>query len=178
MIPGPMVADTVTLLRYCPLAAAGFAFDHRFHEALKFVFQLFCTERSFAYRRVDDVGLVKSVLNFTGFDLFESLWTSMVTVPDLGFGMSPLGPRSLPSRPTTPIISGVATTTSKVKPVLCLDLLSHFFGSYIIGSSCFGLLSLRSLGKNQYFLGLTCSVRKYDGALLPAGLRVFRQRPA
>ena len=39
--------------------------------------------------------------------------TSIVTVPALGLGMRPLGPRTLPRRPTTPIISGVATTTSK-----------------------------------------------------------------
>ena len=36
-----------------------------------------------------------------------------VTVPALGEGIRPLGPRTLPRRPTTPIMSGVATTTSK-----------------------------------------------------------------
>ena len=34
-------------------------------------------------------------------------------VPALGEGMRPFGPRTLPRRPTTPIMSGVATTTSK-----------------------------------------------------------------
>ena len=38
--------------------------------------------------------------------------TSMVTVPDFGFGINPFGPNTLPSLPTTPIISGVATITS------------------------------------------------------------------
>ena len=39
--------------------------------------------------------------------------TSIVTVPALGFGIKPLGPSTRPSLPTTPIMSGVATTTSK-----------------------------------------------------------------
>lgn len=41
-----------------------------------------------------------------------ALVTSMVTVPAFGFGIKPLGPSTRPRRPTTPIISGVATTTS------------------------------------------------------------------
>ena len=39
--------------------------------------------------------------------------TSGVTVPALGEGISPLGPRTLPRRPITPIMSGEAITTSK-----------------------------------------------------------------
>ena len=42
-----------------------------------------------------------------------ALATSGVTVPALGEGIRPLGPRTLPRRPTTPIMSGEATTTSK-----------------------------------------------------------------
>ena len=38
--------------------------------------------------------------------------TSIVTVPDFGFGINPLGPNTLPNLPITPIISGVATITS------------------------------------------------------------------
>ena len=41
-----------------------------------------------------------------------ALATSIVTVPDLGLGIKPLGPRIRPMRPTTPIMSGVATHTS------------------------------------------------------------------
>ena len=39
--------------------------------------------------------------------------TSIVTVPAFGFGIRPFGPSTRPRRPTTPIMSGVATTTSK-----------------------------------------------------------------
>ena len=90
--------------------------------------------------------------------------TSMVTEPDLGFGIRPLGPRILPSLPTTPIISGVATTTSEIEPVFGLDLLSHLFGSYIISSGSFGFLGFRSLGEYQHLLGLAGSVRENDRA--------------
>ncbi len=49
--------------------------------------------------------------------------TSIVTVPDLGFGMSPRGPRMRPSGPTCPIISGVAITTSTSShPSLILEM--------------------------------------------------------
>ena len=44
---------------------------------------------------------------------FTAAETSCVTVPSLGFGIRPRGPRTLPSRPTTPIMSGVATQRSK-----------------------------------------------------------------
>ena len=42
-----------------------------------------------------------------------ALAASGVTVPALGLGIRPRGPRILPRRPTIPIISGVAMTTSK-----------------------------------------------------------------
>ena len=38
---------------------------------------------------------------------------SVVTVPDRGEGISPRGPSTRPSGPTTPIMSGVARATSK-----------------------------------------------------------------
>ena len=38
--------------------------------------------------------------------------TSWVTVPSFGFGIRPRGPSTLPRRPTTPIMSGVAITRS------------------------------------------------------------------
>ncbi len=51
--------------------------------------------------------------------------TSMVTVPDFGFGMSPRGPRIRPSGPTWLITSGVAMTTSQSnQPPLILSMYS------------------------------------------------------
>ena len=42
-----------------------------------------------------------------------------VTVPALGEGMRPLGPSTLPRRPTTLIMSGEAMTTSKSNQFSC-----------------------------------------------------------
>ena len=44
---------------------------------------------------------------------FTALPTSKVTVPVLGLGMRPRGPRTFPSFPTDLIMSGVATMASK-----------------------------------------------------------------
>jgi hypothetical protein len=41
-----------------------------------------------------------------------ALPTSIVTVPDFGFGMSHAGPRTFPRRPSLPIMSGVAMIES------------------------------------------------------------------
>src|SRR6202167_1320672 len=45
--------------------------------------------------------------------------TSMVTVPTFGLGISPRGPKTLPSLPTKGIKSGVATTRRKVEAPPC-----------------------------------------------------------
>src|SRR5687768_11588828 len=56
----------------------------------------------------------RSTLNSIRPDLISLTARSMsnVTVPDLGFGMRPRGPSFFPSRPTVPIMSGVAMATS------------------------------------------------------------------
>src|SRR6185312_12621856 len=46
-------------------------------------------------------------------DSLTALATSIVTVPTLGLGILPAGPRIRPSRPTIGIMSGVAMATSK-----------------------------------------------------------------
>jgi len=43
---------------------------------------------------------------------FTASATFMVTVPSFGFGISPFGPSTFPSRPTRPIMSGVAMQRS------------------------------------------------------------------
>src|SRR5205809_643696 len=49
---------------------------------------------------------------FPAFSSLTARATSMVTVPALGLGMSPRGPNTLPSGPSCPMTSGVATMTS------------------------------------------------------------------
>ena len=54
-----------------------------------------------------------------------ALVTSIVTVPVLGFGIKPRGPKTRPNLPTSAIISGVATTTSNsIQPCWILLIIS------------------------------------------------------
>ena len=62
---------------------------------------------------MDDTSFINAVFNFTSFDFLTAFVTSNVTVPVLGFGIKPFGPNTRPSLPTSPIMSGVATITSK-----------------------------------------------------------------
>ena len=56
---------------------------------------------------VGEMDLVEKIQKENWFD-----YDVVVASPDM-MGIRPLGPRTLPRRPTTPIMSGVATTTSK-----------------------------------------------------------------
>ena len=60
---------------------------------------------------------LKSILPaFTSFTAFA---TSIVTVPVLGFGIKPLGPKTLPKGPNLPITLGmVIITSTSVQPPL------------------------------------------------------------
>src|SRR5690606_10859939 len=72
--------------------------------------------------------------------------TSIVTVPDLGLGITPLGPRMRPNRPTSPIMSGVATATSKsMSPA---SILGQIFRAHDVGAGRLGLLGLLTLGED------------------------------
>ena len=90
--------------------------------------------------------------------------TSKVTVPVFGFGIRPLGPRTLPSRPTDFITSGVAIRASKSVQFSLCDLLDHIFAANEIGAGRFGFLHLVAGGDDQNFLRLAQTVRQNDGA--------------
>src|SRR6266545_2532337 len=64
-------------------------------------------------RQVDVGAAIGAVLELPRLRVATALATSNVTVPALGFGILPRGPRMRPSFPTVPIMSGVATATSK-----------------------------------------------------------------
>src|SRR5208283_3111766 len=103
----------VTLLMYLPLAAEGLA---RTIDAITVV----ALSISFCGSKLNlptgtCTKLVLSARNSTlpALISFTAAPTSMVTVPILGLGISPLGPSTLPSRPTTFIMSGVAISASK-----------------------------------------------------------------
>ena len=64
-------------------------------------------------------------INFTSFLLATAFTTSIVTVPDLGFGIKPLGPKILPNGPNFPITAGIVTITSTSQPSLIFFVNIH-----------------------------------------------------
>src|SRR5262249_7176159 len=115
--PGPIVDDTVTLLRYFPFAAAGFALTMLSTSAWALA-----TSEPVANEVLPTGAWMMPVLSTRNSTLpalisLTALEMSAVTVPVFGFGMRPLGPSTFPSLPTARIMSGVATTASKsMKP--------------------------------------------------------------
>ena len=86
-----------------------------------------------------------------------------MTVPTLGFGMRPRGPRMRPSLPTAPIMSGVAITRSKsMKPSWTFATRSSLAGE--VGAGRLGLALLLALGEDEDAERLTGAVRQHDGA--------------
>ena len=63
---------------------------------------------------MDDAGLLDAELDRAALGGLDGAGlTSMVTVPTFGFGIRPRGPSTLPRRPTSGIMSGVAMQRSK-----------------------------------------------------------------
>ncbi len=112
-MPGPMVDETVMLRRYLPLAADGLAFTMLSSNAEALSIRFWgsnevlptgaCTMPVLSTRN----STLPALISLT------ALAMSTVTVPVFGLGMRPRGPSTLPSLPTTRIMSGVATTASK-----------------------------------------------------------------
>src|SRR6056297_814959 len=112
-MPGPIVLAIVILLKYLPFDAAGLAFITASNKVLTFSY-IFSLPKDF-FPTGTCIIAVLSTLYSTLPALISStaFFTSIVTVPDLGFGINPFGPSTLPNLPAILIISGVATTTSK-----------------------------------------------------------------
>src|SRR5436190_1525340 len=111
--PGPMLLETVTERMYWPFAAAG--------RARTIASRKWCRFSASASGANDFLPIgawtmpLLSTRNsiFPAFSSLTARATSIVTVPALGFGISPRGPRILPSGAIWPIRSGVATTASQ-----------------------------------------------------------------
>src|SRR5262249_20513825 len=115
--PGPIVDDSVTVRRYLPFAAAGFALTMLSTSACAFAIRL--VGGNDALPTGAWMMPVLSTRNSTlpALISWTALAMSVVTVPVFGFGIRPRGPSTLPSLPTARIMSGVATTASKsMKP--------------------------------------------------------------
>jgi hypothetical protein len=149
LTPGPIVDDTEMVFRYCPLAAAGLA----------------RTSASIRVRRFStSFSVVKEILPM-GAWMFPALstrysilpaftsWTALaiskVTVPVLGLGIRPRGPRIRPSLPTLPIMSGVAMATSKPSQPSCWTLATMSSAPTKSAPACSASLALSPLANTS-----------------------------
>ena len=72
-MPGPIVDDSVTLLRYLPFAAAGLAFTMLSTSACVLAISDSARKRGLPHRRVDDAGLVDAELHLAGLDFLDGV---------------------------------------------------------------------------------------------------------
>src|SRR5699024_7287429 len=113
LTPGPIVDVTEMLRKYVPLEDCGFAFT-----IVSIIASMFSTNFSLS-KEIFPTGTCKLAALSTRYSTLPALIsstafsTSKVTVPVLGFGIKPLGPNTRPNFPTSAIMSGVATITSK-----------------------------------------------------------------
>src|SRR6185436_8488495 len=113
LMPGPMVEQRLTPLTYLPLAALGLALTTAPIRASAFSFSLSVPKDSLPTGAWMIPVLSTRNSTLPALISWTALATSTATVPAFGFGIRPRGPRTLPRRPTTRIMSGVATTASK-----------------------------------------------------------------
>ena len=111
-MPGPIVVATTQLLTYWPLAAAGFAFTIAPSSVSKFCWSFSTPKETLPIGQWMMLVLSSLYSILPALASVTARATSGVTVPAYGFGIRPRGPRILPRRPTMPIMSGEAMTTS------------------------------------------------------------------
>ena len=92
-----------------------------------------------------------------------ALVTSIVTVPTFGFGIMPRGPSTLPSRPTSGIMSGVAMQRSKsISPLL--HLLDQVLGADHVGAGGLRFVGLGAAREHADAQRAAGAVRQVDDA--------------
>src|SRR5580698_5940553 len=110
LTPGPIVEVKVIFFTYLPLADAGLALTTAANSA--WALPASCSAEKLILPMGEWTMPVLSRRNSTLPALISAtaLATSKVTVPVLGLGIRPRGPRTLPRRPADFIMSGVAIT--------------------------------------------------------------------
>src|SRR3954468_20814148 len=110
---GVMLALTTTFLKYAPLDVWGLSLRTVDSIALMLSLSFWLSKLSLPTTQwtLPPESLRNSILP-AAYSRTASAMLA-VTVPALGEGMRPLGPRTLPRRPTKRIMSGVAMATSK-----------------------------------------------------------------
>src|SRR5690606_5126625 len=111
--PGPMVLESVMLLRYVPFAVGGFFCTSSLRSATVFSDSFAWSNDRRPTRQCTTPALSTRYSTLPAFASRTADLTSKVTVPPFGLGMRPRGPSTRHSLPTAPIMSGVAMTRSK-----------------------------------------------------------------
>src|SRR5215510_13291331 len=117
--PGPIVVDKVSDLRYVPFAAAGFARTIASMSAIPLAASCAAPNECLPIGVCTLPALSTRNSTLPALASRTARPTSKVTVPSFGFGMSPRGPSTLPSRPTWPMRSGVAMAESNSSQPPC-----------------------------------------------------------
>ena len=161
--PGPIVEDTVTDLRYLPLAADGFAFTTLSTSAWALSMR-FCAGNDIFPTGACTMPVL-STRNSTLPALISLIAcaTFGVTVPVFGFGIRPRGPSTLPRRPTRAHHVGRRHDRVEVHPA-AEDLLDDLVAADVIGAGVGGFLLLVGAGDGQHLLALAEPVRQHDRA--------------
>src|SRR5262245_28656612 len=118
-MPGLIVDETVMDRRYWPLAAAGLARTMASSRASALAEICSFEKERFPTGTCTLPALSTRNSTLPAFASRTARPTSKVTVPSFGFGMSPRGPSTLPSRPTWPMRSGVAMAESNSSQPPC-----------------------------------------------------------
>ena len=88
---------------------------------------------------------------------------SNVIVPLRGLGILPCGPSTRPSRPTTAIMSGVASATSKSVQPSCTRV-REIVGAHVVGAGLLGRARVLALGEHGDRLRAARAVRQHQRA--------------
>ena len=102
------------LLTKLPLTPTGFSFIIVSTTALKFLIKFSSEKLFFPIDKPTLPSLSFLISTWPDFIFFTALIISFVTVPSLGFGINPLGPKIFPSLPNLTIIFGVDISFSKL----------------------------------------------------------------
>jgi hypothetical protein len=145
------------------LGASRLGFLHRVGKGLDVLEQCLLGERHLADAGVQDARLLDAELDGAALGALTAPATSGVTVPTFGFGIRLRGPRILPRRPTSGIMSGVAMHAVEID-LAFLDLCDEVFGANDVGAGLAGFLGLGVLGEDGDANGLAGAVRQVHHA--------------
>ena len=113
---------------------------------------------------MDDVGLVETVLDLTGFDLLDGGGDVGGHGAGLGGGHEALRAENLTeTTDDTHHIRG-SDDDVEIEPVFLLDLFNELHAACEVGASLLGLVELGVLGEHENLAGLAGAVRENDRA--------------